>query len=166
MAIPINGAVLYHSLLFACQRGINDRDAADAVLPLLGEYIGPTEIGRLLEGVEADDPVETLENLGELLVDSNLIRSFEVIKTGTGFRFIAESCVFAGNVHAQLDPVDVTCPYGLLALYLVERKFGKGAARGVSSFKTLDSETTIDVSGNLGLADRPPSGVGTEEVES
>jgi len=142
----INGAVLYHSMLFACQRALRDLGGDipyEQLIKFFEDCLGESELGRSLEEVETDDTLVTLENLGELLVESNLIGSFQVVPTETGFRFVAERCVFAGNVHSCLDPVDAICPYGMLAIFLAG-KVG-GSARGSSSFTELDSDTNIEM---------------------
>jgi len=142
---PLNGAVLYHSLLFACQRALHDSGgdlSYEQLMEFFEEYLGKPGL-QSLEDVETEDTLVTLENLGELLVESNLIGSFQVIPTETGFRFVAERCVFAGNVHSCLEPRDVTCPYGMLAIYLAGK--GGGTASGGSNFTDLDSDTRIEV---------------------
>lgn len=147
--MSVNGSALFHSLLFACQRGLMESAGGEAtrkLLPFVREYLERSGISGLLDETETDDPVDLLENLGEALAESNLIQSYEAMRTEKGLDFAAKGCVFAKKVHASLDPRDVTCPYGMLAIAIIEKRFGRCVNKAISTFTPSDSETSIEFS--------------------
>jgi hypothetical protein len=161
----MNGAVLFHSLMFAYHkkmRSSQESDAASSVLSFIDEYLDRSDYARLVEG-EDYDAIDILENFGELLVESHLIQSYEVLRIKGGLRFAVRGCVFAKKVHELLNPRGVTCPFGMLASSLIERKYGKSVADAQSSFTEYDSETDIELSSSSGIKEDLSSWAGVAE---
>jgi len=168
--VTINAAVLFHGLLFSYQkssRNSSGPDTTTTLLSLLGEYMDISDYARCLESDDFD-AIDILENFGELLVESHLIQSYEVFRTKKGLRFVVGGCVFAKKVHGSLDPRDVTCPYGMIACSLIEKKYGKSVASVNSAFTKFDSETEIELTSSssviedlLSWAGAAPEGVET-----
>jgi hypothetical protein len=163
--VTLNGAVLFHSLLFAYHKKMREfsgPDAAASVLPFLEVYLDRSDYTRFTEA-EDFDAIDILENFGELLVESHLIQSYEVLRTKEGLRFAVRGCVFARKVHGLLDPRDVSCPFGMLASSLIEKKYGKSVADVLSTFTEFDSETDIKLSSNNVLTEDLLSWAGVAE---
>ena len=67
-----------------------------------------------------------------------------VEKTEKGFIFKVKECRFARRAHHLLEPKDVTCLYGILALYPAEKSRGKRVSKNLSEFTPTDSYTQIE----------------------
>ena len=58
---------------------------------------------------------------------------------------MVKHCIFAEHIHELLQPRDVTCPYALLAMYLVKKNTGCQVEDNLSTFSKTDSLTLIKV---------------------
>ena len=163
--MTLNGAVLFHTLMFAYDKKLRNSQeygATSSVLPFLAEYLDLSDYTQFVEDEEYD-AIDILESFGELLVESHLIQSYEVLRTKGGLRFAVRGCVFAKKVHELLNPQGVTCPLGMLASSLIERKYGKSVVDVKSSFTEFDSETGIELSANSGITEDLSSWAGVAE---
>jgi len=140
---------LFHSLLFAYQRSLADTmgtKATQTMLPLAMSYLDKVDSTTAIGSIKGRTPEEVLTKLGQLLVRSRLAAGVSVKKTERGFVFSVENCIFADHVHRLLDPRDVTCPYGLIAMYLVQKNTGLPVADTLSTFTPTGSSTPIESS--------------------
>jgi hypothetical protein len=156
--------------LFSYQKNLCDSSGPEKstiLLSLLGEYLDKSDYTRILES-DNYDAIDILENFGEILFESHLIQSYEVLRTRGGLRFVVGGCVFAKKVHGSLDPRGVTCPYGMIACALIEHKYGKSVASALSTFTQYDSETDIKLTSSNSVEEDLLSWVGTtpEGVET
>jgi len=141
-------AALFHSVLFALQKGLAEVMKTETV-PVVTQYMMPflegvshnTPFGRVLRYGDVEG---TLREFGELLVRSELVKCVEVERTERGFLFKVKGCIFAEHIHGMLNPMDVTCPYGIIAFYLSERCSGMRVKKALSEFTSTDSYTPVE----------------------
>jgi len=139
-------AALFHAILFAHQKSILNM-SYQSMSEMVSNYMIPY-LDEVFEKIPVDIKGEKLENilndLGEMLVRAEAIESISVEKDDKIFRFTINGCVYANHVHGLLNPSDVTCPYGLMAFYLAEKKTGFRVKKGMSQFTEDGAITDIE----------------------
>jgi len=144
---PLDIGAVFHSMLFAYQRSLADTlgtKATQTMLHLAMSYLEKVDTSTAIGSIKGRTPHAVLRKLGQLLVRSGLAGRVTVQKTEKGLVFNVEHCIFAEDVHKLLDPRDVTCPYGLLAMYLVQKNIGLSVADTLSMFTPTGSSTPIE----------------------
>ncbi len=139
-------AAMFHSLLFAYQKTLGDvmgTKATQALLPRVTSYLEKAGATTALGSIRSRNPEEALKQFGELLVRSGMVGEVSVHSAEGGFQFVVKHCMFAEHVHELLQPRDVTCPYALLAMFLVKKNTGREVEDSLSAFSKTDSHTPI-----------------------
>jgi len=139
-------AALFHSILFAHQKAVinmshqsmNER-ATNYMIPYLDKVFEKISVDTKSGSVEG-----LLTDFGDMLVNAEAVENSSVEKEERVFRFTVDGCVYANHVHGLLNPSDVTCPYGLIAYYLAEKKTGFRVKKGMSQFTEDGSATDIE----------------------
>ena len=139
-------ATLFHGILFAHQKAILNM-SYQSMSEMVSNYMIPN-LDKVFEKIPVDikgeNLVEILKDFGEMLVRAEAIESISVEKDDKVFRFTVNGCVYANHVHGLLNPSDVTCPFGLVAFYLAEKKTGFRVKKGLSQFTEDGSSTDIE----------------------
>jgi len=117
-------AAVFHSILFAYQRIIMD---------FLGEVSSSVLTARTMRLVErmiekaspelakAENADVALRKLADLLVDSGFVHKADVEKEGEKCILDIDGCIFAEHVHNMLKPKDVTCPWAIFAMSVIQK---------------------------------------------
>ena len=140
------GTIL-HNLFFSYQK------SSKKILGTGSEvFVDPTI--NLLLTIEEEDRLklvssqtleEALKNFGDFLVKSKVIHSYNVEKTGEEkYAFRVNECVWAGHIHKTIEPKDVVCPFGLVAMALYKKFTGSRVNERESTYFPNGSQTTLE----------------------
>jgi hypothetical protein len=138
---------IMHNLLFSYQKSLK------SVLGTGSEvFVDPTI--NLLLSIEEEDRLklvssnsldEALRNFGDFLVKSKVINSYDVEKTNEErYTFKVNNCVWARHIHKTIQPKDVVCPFGLVAMALYKKFTGNTVNARESNYYSNGSETTLE----------------------
>jgi hypothetical protein len=140
-------AAVFHSILFAYQRIIMD---------FLGEVPSSVITARTLHFVEktierasptlanAEKMDVALRKLADLLVASGFVSKVDIEKEGERCILEIDGCAFAEHVHNMLKPKDVTCPWAIFAMSVVQKTSERRVKISLSEFTPLGSKTPIE----------------------
>ena len=138
---------IMHNLFFSYQKSLRN------VLGTGSEvFVDPTL--NLLLNIEEEDRLklvssktleEALKNFGDFLVKSKVVHSCDVEKTGEEkYAFKINECVWAGHIHKTIEPKDVVCPWGLVAMALYKKFTGNTVNERESTYYSNGSETVLE----------------------
>lgn len=139
---------LFHSVLFAYQKALRDvlGEVSSSIItgrtvPIIEKIIGKASPGL----VQAEDMDEALKKFADLLMASELAGRADVKKEGEKYILDIYGCVFAGHVHDMLDPKDVTCPWGIIAMSIAQKTNKQKVKMALSKFSPEGSRTPIEL---------------------
>ncbi len=140
-------AAVFHGILFAYQRIIMDfmGEVSSAVLtartmPIVERMIEKTSP----ELAKAENADVALRKLADLLVASGFVSKARVEKKGEKRILEVDGCALAEHVHNMLRPKDVTCPWAIFAMSVVQRTSERKVKISLSEFTPLGSKTQIE----------------------
>ena len=137
---------LLHNLLFSLQK---------AQTELLGDghevFYHPTidlllkiEEKAKLKLVSAETLDEALTNFSTFLVKTQAMKNFTIKKDNEGkYTVTNEGCVWAPNVHSELKPKDVICPWAMIAMAIVQKFKNVRLEETKSTYSPDGSQTVI-----------------------
>jgi len=144
--IQLDVAAVFHNILFAYQRIIMDFQGevsssviAARTLPFVEKII--EKISPELANAENMDIA--LKKLVDLLIDSRLVNKASIEKEGEKYILNIDGCIFAEYVHNMLKPKDVTCPWAIFAMSVVQKTSERRVKISLSEFNPLGSKTPI-----------------------
>ena len=120
---PEEIGTLFHGILFAYQKSIRDIMGTGyavfmhPILDIIKKISENTGI-NLIKGRNLD---EVFENLSKVMPTTGLVREFRFEKIAPKkYSLHVGGCVWAPHIHSELNPVDVICPYALLAMSIFQ----------------------------------------------
>ncbi|MCP8313291.1 MAG: hypothetical protein H3Z53_02805 [archaeon] len=146
-------SVLFHSVLFAHQMALRNN---------LGEIpsaVITTKVVPIIEGmIEKDFPElanaentdDALKKFIDLLRASGFVLRANIEKDGEKYILNIDGCVFGGHVHPMLKPKDVTCPWAILAMSIIQKRSilqkinNRRVKMNLSEFSPSGSKTLIE----------------------
>lgn len=142
-------AALFHCVLFAYQKALRDilgpTPTSDFTLfhavPIIETILGKAS-PELASAVDADD---ALRKFAKLLVASVLVEKVEIKEEPERYTLVIDGCSFAEYVHDLLNPKDVTCPWGIIAMATVQRISKRSVRMSLSEFSPKGSVTPIEL---------------------
>jgi len=147
MFTQLDIAALFHTVLFAYQKTLEEIAGDDAtsivasrVMPMVEEMTG--EVFPELAGL--DNPDDALGKFADLLGASEMVREMNMEKDGERYAVGIDGCAFADHVHSMTRPKDVTCPWAIIAMAIVQKSSKRNVRMTLSEFTAKGSETTIE----------------------
>lgn len=140
-------AALFHSILSAYRRTLRD---------LVGDAVTSTIAYRTIPIIESiieksspeltntDNTDDALKKFADLLVVSKLVSEDHLEKDGEKCVLDIGRCVFAEHVHSMLSPKDVTCPWAIIAMSMVQKISKQIVMLSLSEFSPLGTMTPIE----------------------
>ena len=138
---------IFHNLFFSYQKSLKNVLGTGSEI-----FVDPTI--NLLMNIEDEDRLklvssptleEALKNFGDFLVKSKVIQSYDIEKTGEEkYAFKVNDCVWAGHIHKTIQPKDVVCPFGLVAMALYKKFTGNTLNERESTYYPNGSQTTLE----------------------
>jgi len=145
--VQLDVAAVFHNILFAYQRIIMDFQGevsssviAARALPFVEKIIEKVSP----ELANAENIGVALKKLADLLIDSGLVNKASIEKEGEKYILDIDGCVFAEHVHNMLKPKDVTCPWAIFAMSVVQKTSERRVKISLSEFNPLGSKTPIE----------------------
>jgi hypothetical protein len=142
-----NIGTIFHNLLFAYQKSLKNilnsgsEIFVDPVINLLLQ-IEEEEKFKLVNSKTLE---EALQNFADFLVKAKVVRASSFEKMGDEkYIFRVEGCIWANHVHKMLNPKDIICPYGLVAIALYKKFTGNKVNDRESRYYSNGSETTLE----------------------
>jgi hypothetical protein len=141
-------AAVFHSVLFAYQKVL--RDAAGEIpaqtitsltVPVVKEILERTSPG-LLNTEKVDD---ALRKLSEWVNNTGTVQRFRIERSDDRYISIVEGCSFAQSVHSMLKPTDVTCPWAIVTMAVLQSVGKRKVKVNPSEFSSSGSRTTIEL---------------------
>ena len=138
---------LLHKLLFSYQKSLKTILGAGAE-----SFVDPT-IQVLLNIDEEDhlkivhsDTIEVaLTRFGTFLEQSGVVKECTWKKTGPEkYVFTVNDCMWAKHLHKTIQPKDVVCPFGLVAMAIYKRYMLGTINERESTYSQNGSETTLE----------------------
>src|SRR4030066_1226459 len=138
---------IFHNLFFSYQKSLKNVLGTGSEI-----FVDPT-INLLMNSEDEDrlklvsSPTleEALKNFGDFLVKSRVIQSYDIKKTDEEkYAFKINDCVWAGHIHKTIQPKDVVCPFGLVAMALYKKFTGNTLNERESNYYSNGSETTLE----------------------
>ncbi len=120
---PEEIGTLFHGILFAYQKSMRDilgTGSAVFVHPILDiiKKISKNTGINIIKGRNLD---EVFENLSKVMPTTGMVKQFRFEKTAPKKYILhVDGCVWAPHIHSELNPVDVICPYALLAMSIFQ----------------------------------------------
>lgn len=137
---------LLHVVLFAYQKKLKDiLGTGEAIFahPVIETILTINE-ERRLNLVDGDTLDQVFANFSQKIMNSKVAKTVRFEKLGPkNFVLHLDECMFAEHVHHLLKPEDVTCPFALLAMSILESVVGHRAKNSRSEFTELGSRTKI-----------------------
>ena len=140
------GTIL-HNLFFSYQKSLRNTLGTGAEV-----FVDPTI--NLLLNIEEEDRLklvssrnleEALKNFGDFLVKSKVVKSYGIEKTGKEkYAFKIKECVWDRHIHKTIEPKDVVCPFGMVAMALYKKFTGNTVNESESTYYSNGSETTLE----------------------
>lgn len=138
---------IFHNLLFAYQKSLKNVLSSGSEI-----FVDPT-INLLLQ-IEEEDRLklvssktldEALQNFADFLIKAKVVGACSFEKIGKDkYTFKVDNCIWAGHIHKKLEPKDVVCPYGLVAMALYKKFTGNTVNDRESTYYSNGSETTLE----------------------
>jgi len=138
---------IFHNLLFAYQKSLKNVLSSGSEI-----FVDPT-INILLK-IEAEEQLklvntknleEALKNFADFLVKAKAVGDATIEKLGEDkYVFKVHDCVWGEHIHKRLEPKDVVCPYGLVAIALYKRFTGCTVNDRESTYYSNGSETVLE----------------------
>ena len=141
-------ANLLHSLLIAYQvtlRDILGSGRAIFVCPVLDNFtkINKATAVHVAEGQSLDT---SLENLSKTIKASGLVDNFHYEKLSVQEYVVhVEGCTWAPETHKKLNTKDMTCPFALMAMSIVQSHSGKKIQDAASEYYAKGTKTRIEI---------------------
>lgn len=140
-------ATLFHSLLVAYQialKNILGTGRAVFVGPVLENFIKINEATGV-HMVARQSLDATLQNLCETIKASGLVKDFRLEKLGAQKYMVhVDGCIWAPEAHKKLEPKDLTCPFALMAMALVQAHSGNRIKFVDSEYHEKGTKTRIE----------------------
>lgn len=140
-------ANLLHSLLIAYQvtlRDILSSGRAIFVCPVLDNF---TKISKAtaVHVAKSQSLDASLENLSKAIKASGLVDNFHYEKLSLQEYVVhVEGCTWAPEAHKKLDTKDLTCPFALMAMSIVQSHSGKRIKDAASKYYAKGTKTRIE----------------------
>ncbi|MCP8307345.1 MAG: hypothetical protein H3Z52_01410 [archaeon] len=146
-------SVLFHSVLFAYQMALRNNlgEIPSAVITIrvvpIIEGIIEKDFPELANAKNTDD---ALKKFADLLRASGFVLRANIEKDGERYILDINGCVFAGHVHKMLKLKDVTCPWAIFAMSIIQKKSilqkisNRGVKMNLSEFNPSGSKTLIE----------------------
>jgi len=148
MLEPLDMTTLFHSVLFAYQKAIKQilgSEAASAFIHPVLETVRKINEKKGVTLIEGKDLDEVLENLSRNFINTGLVKEATFQKIGSErYLFRIDRCLWAKSVHKELELVDVTCPYALVAMAIFQEVTGKKVKVRESNYFVEGCETIIE----------------------
>jgi len=137
---------LFHGVLFAHQKVLKE------VLGQTPSFVIATHTIPIFEIVNekaalalanTEDSDEALNKFAKLLMNSELVKKVSLEKHSHGYSFNANGCAFASHIHDMLEPKDVTCPWGIIAMSIAQKTSNRKVKMSLSEFHPEGANTPI-----------------------
>lgn len=138
---------IFHNLFFAYQKSMKNILQSGAEI-----FVDPTI--NILHKIEEEDNLklvnsnsleDALQNFADFLVKSKAVGSCTYKKLGEDkYVFKVEDCIWANYIHKMLEPKDVVCPYGLVAMSLYKKFKGCTINNRESTYYSNGTETVLE----------------------
>jgi len=139
-------ASLFHGVLFAYQKALKDvlgqtpsSLIAKQAIPIFERIDEKAALGL----ANTKSPDKALNKFAKLLMDSELAKKVSLEKHSQGYNFDVDGCAFASHVHDMLQPKDVTCPWAIIAMSIVQKTSNRKVEMSLSEFYPEGSKTPI-----------------------
>jgi len=136
-----------HAVFFAYQKTLKNllnSGSAIFVDPIINLLLKIEDEERL-KLVNSETLEEALQNFGNFLVKAKVIKACNIEKMNEDkYVFTVEDCVWAGHIHRTIQPKDVVCPFGLVAMALYKRYTGGTVNDKESTYYANGSETVLE----------------------
>lgn len=140
-------AAIFHGILFAYQKTVMNflGETPSSVItaqtiPVIEEII--ERASPSLTNVEKAE--EALRRLVDLLRASGFVGEARIeMKDGKCILDI-DGCIFADHMHSMLKTKDVTCPWAIFAMSVIQKTTKRRVKISLSEFSTLGSRTHIE----------------------
>ena len=138
---------LLHNLLFSYQKSLKNILGTGAEI-----FVDPTinlllnmDQENNLKIVNSNTLEEALTNFGTFLEKSGVVKECNWKKTEEEkYVFNVRECVWAKHIHKTIQPKDVVCPFGLVAMALY-KKYTKGTVNNrESKYLYNGTETALE----------------------
>jgi hypothetical protein len=140
-------ATLFHSMLVAYQIALENilgTGRAVFVGPILENFVKINEATGV-HMVARQSLDAALQKLCETIKASGLVKDFRLEKLGVR-KYIAhvDGCIWAPEIHKNLGPKDLTCPFALMSKSLVQAHSGNRIKCVVSECHEKGTRTRIE----------------------
>lgn len=136
---------LLHNLLFSYQKSLKTilgKGAESFVDPTIQLLLNIDREDNL-KLVSSDTLEEALTNFAAFLEKSGVVKECNWKKTGyEKYVFNVHDCLWAKCLHKTIQPKDVVCPFGLVAMAIYKR-YMKGTVNERESFYLSNGSETI-----------------------
>lgn len=138
---------IFHNLFFAYQKSTKTTLGASSEI-----FVNPTiDLLLHIEGqehlklVSSKNLEEALTNWANFLVKAKVVGNACFAKIDKDkYTFKVEECIWARHIHKELEPKDVTCPYGLVAMALYRKFKGRAVNERESKYNPDGCETLLE----------------------
>ncbi len=138
--------ILMHSLLFSYQKSAKSilGESAEIFINPSIHFLLNLEKQERIAIVTSKTLEEALSHFADMLVRAKVVKacSFKKI-TEDIYTFKVDGCIWAKRVHSILNPKDVTCPYGLVAMALYSKFTGNEVKENESIYIEDGCETQL-----------------------
>ena len=138
---------IFHNLLFSYQRSLKNVLGTGSEIfvdPTINVLLNIEEEDRL-KLVSSKTLEEALQNFADFLVKAKVAGACSFKKAGDDkYAFKVNDCIWANHIHKALNPKDVVCPYGLVAMALYKKFKGNKVNERESTYYSNGSETTLE----------------------
>jgi hypothetical protein len=87
----------------------------------------------------------TLQNLSKAIKASGLVKDFRIEKLGAQkYTVHVDGCSWAPEAHKKLNPKDLTCPFALMAMSVVQAHSGNNVRFADSEYLKEGTKTRIE----------------------
>ena len=143
---PYDLASLLHGILSAYQKTLSKIGIGEGPGAITEEAITIVEslIGQISPKlVEAGNTEEALKKLTDQLMASEVVQIANITKDGRNYVLDIDGCVFAKNLHPALKPIDITCPWAIIAMAVTQRASNRKVMINPSHYNPLGTTTLI-----------------------
>lgn len=138
---------LFHNLLFSYQKSLKlilGEGSKSFVDPVIKVLLNIDEEDNL-KLVSSNTLKEALTTFAEFLEKSGVVKKCTWEETGVEkYVFRVYDCVWAKCLHKTIEPRDVICPFGLVAMAIYKRYLKGSVKEHESNYYSNGSETVLE----------------------
>ncbi|MFQ6068243.1 MAG: hypothetical protein ACE5KD_01745 [Candidatus Bathyarchaeia archaeon] len=145
---PSDVVALFHSMLEAYQISLRDilgSGKAVFVHPVLENFMKINEATgvHMVKGQSLD---VALQNLSKTIKATGYVKDFRFEKLSAQKYLIhVDGCIWAPEVHKNLNPKDLTCSYALIGMAIIQAYSGSNAKCTHSEYLKKGTKTIIEI---------------------